>query len=370
MSSSLVVSRRNRRTPYTDRVEACGVQDYSIVNHMLLPKSFNRSVEEDYWHLKRRVQLWDVSCQRQVELRGPDAGRLAQWMTPRDLSHMKVGQCFYAPLVDEAAGLLNDPVILMRAPNWFWFSIADADILLWAKGLALGMDLDVEVTEPDVSPLAVQGPRAEDLVALVFGEEVRSLRYFQFRELPFADRCLVVARSGYSKQGGFEIYLDDSALGGLLWDTLWESGGVFDVAPGCPNLIERVEGGLLSYGNEMTRENNPFEINLDRFCRLDGKVDYVGRVALQKIAESGPSQRIRGIVFEGRPCPPCAAPWPITIDKKVVGQVTTAIWSPAFRKNIALGMVTKDHWTFGQAVDINLPDGETRRGNLCQLPLR
>ena len=145
---------------------------------------------------------------------------------------------------------------------------------------------------------------------------------------------------------------------------------MFDIAPGCPNLIERVEGGLLSYGNEMTRENNPFEINLDRFCRLDGKVDYVGRVALQKIAESGPSQRIRGMVFEGRPCPPCAAPWPITIDKKVVGQVTTAIWSPAFRKNIALGMVTKDHWTFGQAVDINLPDGETRRGKLCQLPLR
>ena len=179
MSSSLVVSRRNRRTPYTDRVEACGVQDYSIVNHMLLPKSFNRSVEEDYWHLKTQVQLWDVSCQRQVELRGPDAGRLAQWMTPRDLSRMKVGQCFYAPLVDEAAGLLNDPVILMRAPNWFWFSIADADILLWAKGLALGMGLDVEVTEPDVSPLAVQGPRAEDLVALVFGEEVRSLLFFR-----------------------------------------------------------------------------------------------------------------------------------------------------------------------------------------------
>ena len=247
MQADLVESCRNRRTPYSSRVEALGVTGYSIVNHTLLPKSFGRSVEEDYWHLKSHVQLWDVSCQRQVEIRGPDAARLSQLMTPRDLSEMSVGQCFYAPVIDENAGLLNDPVIIKRAPDWFWFSIADSDILLWAKGLSVGMNLDVLVSEPDVSPLAVQGPKAEDLVVRVFGEEVRSIRHFEFLELGFENRSLVVARTGYSRQGGFEIYLDDSNWGEALWDALWKAGASFEVAPGCPNLIERVENGLLSY---------------------------------------------------------------------------------------------------------------------------
>ena len=364
----MIVSRRNRRTPYTDRVEALGVRAYSIVNHTLLPKSFGRSVEEEYWHLKTHVQLWDVSCQRQVELRGPDAARLAQWMTPRDLSSMEVGQCFYAPLIDETAGLLNDPVIIKRAPDWFWFSIADSDVLLWAKGLALGMGLDIVIDEPDVSPLAVQGPLAENLVASVFGERVRSIRYFHFLELPFGGHNLVVARSGYSKQGGFEIYVDEKSLAGALWDTFWEAGAPFGISPGCPNLIERVEGGLLSYGNEMTRENNPLEVNLDRFCRVDGKVDYIGRIALTKIAQSGPIQRVRGILFGDSPCPPCSMPWPITVGKHIVGQVTTAIWSPLFKKNVALGMVRKEYWDFGQTVELDLPDGSCQTGEVSKLP--
>jgi dimethylsulfoniopropionate demethylase len=282
---------------------------------------------------------------------------------------MKIGQCFYAPLIDENAGLLNDPVILKRGTDWFWFSIADSDILLWAKGLALGMNLDVAINEPDVSPLAVQGPMAEDLVANVFGEQTRSIRYFHFMVLPFAGRSLVVARSGYSKQGGFEIYLDDSSLGGALWDTLWAAGEPFQVTPGYPNLIERVESGLLSYGNEMTHRNNPLEINLDRFCRVDGMIDYVGRTALQAIARSGPIQRIRGVMFDGPPCPPCGQPWPLIFEEKKVGQITTAIWSPKFQKNIALGMVEESTWEIGQKLVIQTQDGELFSGIISALPI-
>ena len=368
MSSGLAVSRRNRRTPYTDRVEALGVSGYSIVNHTLLPKSFERTVEEDYWHLKEHVQLWDVGCQRQVELRGLDAARLAQWMTPRDLRTMQPGQCYYAPLTDEHAGLLNDPVLIKRASDWFWFSIADSDVLLWAKGLALGMDLDVRVSEPDVWPLAVQGPRAEDLVASVFGNEIRSIRYFEFRQCAFAGRNLVVARSGYSKQGGFEIYLDDSALGSALWDTLWQAGVDMQIAPGCPNLIERIEGGLLSYGNEMTRQNNPLEINLDRFCHLAGEVDYIGRTALEVIARQGPSQRMRGVLIDGPRCPPCAKPWPVTVGETQVGQITSAIWSPLFKKNVALSLIQKDHWDSGTQVTVHLPQGDEMTATIVKLP--
>jgi len=368
MSSGLVTSRRNRRTPYTDSVEKLGVSGYSIVNHTLLPKSFQRTVQEDYWHLKAHVQLWDVGCQRQVELRGPDAARLAQWMTPRDLREMRVGQCFYAPLIDEKAGLLNDPVVIKRAEDWFWFSIADSDILLWAKGLALGMNLNVEVSEPDVWPLAVQGPKAETLVARVFGDEIREARYFEFQERPFCDRTLVVARSGYSKQGGFEIYLDDGTRGDELWETLWDAGHDLEVSPGCPNLIERIEGGLLSYGNEMTRENNPLEINLDRFCHFGNEIEFIGQSALADIAALGPSQRMRGLLIEGDSCPPCGKPWPVVCDGIPIGQVTSAIWSPSLKHNVGLSLIDQNFWSSDVQVQVALPDGSMRKAVVTPLP--
>jgi dimethylsulfoniopropionate demethylase len=208
----LSVSHRTRRTPFSDRVEAAGVKAYTVYNHMLLPTVF-RSVEEDYRHLKTHVQVWDVGCERQVEIAGPDAARLVQMMTPRDLGKAVVGQCLYAPLVDEAGGLVNDPVALKLAEDRFWLSIADSDVLLWAKGLALGGKLDVTVTEPDVWPLAVQGPKADTLMARLFGDSVREIGFFRFRRLPFQKHEMVVARSGWSKQGGFEIYLDRAELG-------------------------------------------------------------------------------------------------------------------------------------------------------------
>ena len=281
---------------------------------------------------------------------------------------MNVGQCFYAPVIDENAGLLNDPVIIKRGPDWFWFSIADSDVLLWAMGLSVGMNLDVVVIEPDVSPLAIQGPKAEDLVVRVFGEDVRSIRHFEFLELGFENRSLVVARTGYSKQDGFEIYLDDSNWGELLWDALWKAGASFEVAPGCPNLIERVESGLLSYGNEMTRKNNPIEINLDRFCHLGGKVDYIGRVALETISRVGPKQRIRGVIFDGPPCRPCRLPWPLILNENRIGQITTAVWSPRLRKNIAIGMVKKCAWEVGQELIVKPEGGQQCLGIVTTLP--
>jgi len=232
--AKLSISRRQRSTPYTPRVESLGVSDYSIVNHTILPKGFGRTVEQDYWHLREHVQLWDVSCQRQVELKGKDAARLTQLMTPRDLTQAQIGQCLYAPIIDQHAAMLNDPIILKLNTDHYWLSIADADILLWAKGLAVGYQLDVQIDEPDVSPLAVQGPSSDNVMAVVFGDVVRSIGFFKFLMLDFRGHPLLVARTGYSKQGGFEIYLDDSALGLELWDAIWDAGQAFNIAPGCP----------------------------------------------------------------------------------------------------------------------------------------
>lgn len=348
-------SRRLRRTPFSDGVEAAGVKAYTIYNHMLLPTVFE-SVEEDYRHLKENVQVWDVSVERQVELRGPDAARLMQMLTPRDLRGMTAGQCFYLPIVDETGGMLNDPVGLKLAEDRWWISIADSDLLFWVKGLAYGYRLDVLVDEPDISPLAVQGPKAEDLMAQVFGEAVRNVKFFRFGWFDFQGRSLAIARSGYSKQGGFEIYLEGRDLGMPLWNTLMEAGADLDVRAGCPNGIERIEGGLLSYGNDMTRDNTPHECGLGRFCSTQTAIGCVGRDALLRVAKEGPIQQIRAIAFADK-VPACDRPWPMFAKGKRVGQVTSAANSPDFGGGVAIGMVKMTHWDADTVLQVETPEG-------------
>lgn len=349
-------SRRLRRTPFSDGVEAAGVQGFTVYNRMLLPTVF-RSVEEDYHHLKSAVQVWDVACERQVELRGPDAARLMQMLTPRDLRGMLPGQCYYVPIVDETGGMLNDPVAVKLAEDRWWISIADSDLLLWVKGLVYGFRLDVLVDEPDVSPLAIQGPKADDLAARVFGEAVRDIRFFRFGMFDFQGTQLAVARSGYSKQGGFEIYVEGGHLGMPLWNALMEAGRDLDVRAGCPNLIERIEGGLLSYGNDMTDRNTPHECGLRRFCNTQTAIGCVGRDALLRVAQEGPVRQIRAIEIEGDPVPPCDRLWPVLAGDKPVGRVSSAAWSPDFGTNVAIGMVRMTHWDAGTELSVQTPEG-------------
>lgn len=350
------LSRRLRRTPFSEGVEAAGVKGYTVYNRMLLPTVFE-SVEADYHHLKKNVQVWDVSCERQVELRGPDAARLMQMLTPRDLRGMLPGQCFYVPIVDETGGMLNDPVAVKLSEDRWWISIADSDLLLWAKGLANGYRLDVLVDEPDVSPLGVQGPKADELMARVFGDRVRDIRFFKFDMFEFEGRDLAIARSGYSKQGGFEIYVEGGDIGMPLWNALFAAGEDLNVRAGCPNLIERIEGGLLSYGNDMTDDNTPHECGLGKFCNTHTAIGCVGRDALLRVAKEGPVQQIRPIAIDGDAVPPCVQPWPVFADGKQVGKVTSSAWSPDFSTNVSIGMVKLSHWDAGTRVEVETPDG-------------
>ena len=355
---ALSISRRTRNTPFSRRVQAAGVKAYTVYNHMLLPTAFN-SVEEDYHHLKSKVQVWDVSCERQVELWGPDAARLVQMLTPRDLSNMVEGQCYYTPMVDETGGMLNDPVTTKLAEDKFWVSVADSDLLFWIKGLAHALRLEVDVDEPDVSPLAIQGPRAEELVARVFGEKIRSIRFFRYDYVDFQGHRLVLARSGYSKQDGFELYVDGSHLGEPIWDTLMTAGEDLDVRAGCPNLIERIEGQLLSYGNDMTDDNTPHECGLGRFCDTQTAIGCIGRDALLRVAKEGPVQQIRPIAIEGGPAPSCDRYWPILSGRgERIGQVSSAAWSPDYQTNVSIGMVRMTHRATGTVLRVMTPDGE------------
>ncbi|MGI9391364.1 MAG: dimethylsulfoniopropionate demethylase [Boseongicola sp.] len=353
---SLSFSRRLRSTPFSAGVEAAGVKAYTNYNHMLLPTVFD-SIESDYRHLKDHVQVWDVSCERQVELVGPDADQLMQLLTPRDLRKMKADQCCYVPIVDGAGGMLNDPVAVKRGDNWWWISIADSDLLYWVKGIALGTKQNVSVCEPDVSPLAVQGPKSTELMARVFGDRVRDIRFFRYLLLPFNGTEFVVARSGYSKQGGFEIYVDGSEHGMPLWLALFEAGKDLNVRAGCPNLIERIEGGLLSYGNDVTLDNNPFECGLGKYCNLADDVDCIGKDALKRIRDRGPEREIRPFSLDGPAISNLRDPWTLSFGGQRVGQITSAAWSPDFQTNVSIGMVDKRHRDVGTELDLESPSG-------------
>ena len=376
ISTKLNMSRRIRRTPYTKRVEECGVTDFTVVNHMLLPKRFQKSVEDDYWHLNEHVQLWDVSCQRQVQISGPDASLLVQKMTPRSLKNMETGKCFYIPMIDENAGMINDPVLLKLDDDMFWISIADSDVLLWAKGIAVGLNLNVSITEPDVYPLAVQGPKSEDLMASIFGEDIRKLKFFNFRIFDFLGTKQVIARSGYSKQDGFEIYFkcfedyfDKNEMGEKIWDIIWKAGKEFNIAPGCPNLIDRIEAGLMSYGNDFTKENNPIECNLEKYCSDKSDHDFIGKKALEKIKKSGLKQKIRGVMFGGKPYKPNGKLLPVlSLSRKIIGRITSGIFSPRIKKNIGLSMISKDYWKENQKVLVETLDGKLVKGTITSLP--
>ena len=342
------------------------MKSYTVYNHMLLPTQF-RGVEQDYHHLRSAVQIWDVSCERQVELVGPDASRLAQLLTVRDLRSFAVGRCGYAPVVDNEGFLINDPVVLRLADDRFWFSVADSDVVLWAGGLAHGLGLDVSVFEPDVGPLAVQGPYAEDVVAAVFGEQVRKVRFFKFAPMTFHGHEFIVARSGWSAQGGFEIYVDDAELGALLYDTLMAAGQHRDIGPGCPNLIERIEAGLLTYGTDVTRADTALEAGLERYCSLNAPIDAIGIDALRRQVAAGIARRITGFMIEGEAVPHVRWPWPIAVDGSRVGAITSAVWSPRLGGNVALGMLGIEHTALGTAVTVDAPDG-ARNARVVEVP--
>ena len=351
MRPELLISSRTRSTPFSSRVEACGVKAYSVYNHMLLPLIF-RSLEEEYWHLCESVQVWDVSCQRQVEITGPDTQKLVQLMTPRDLSQAELGQCFYAPLCDETGGMINDPILIKHSNNHWWLSIADSDVMLWAKGLATGFGLDALVTEPDIWPLAVQGPKAEELLSRVFGKEISKILFFRSSTFNYQGTKMLVARSGWSKQGGFEIYVNDAELGGQLWDELFAKGEDLNVGPGCPNLIERIESGLLSFGGDMGYDTTPFECGLDKYVSLDADIESL---SLDELRTRKSKTKLIGIVIDRKVN---LIDKRVFIGSNVVGKITSDTWSPRYSAFLAFARCELKNLEDAQKLYVKTTSGE------------
>ena len=362
----IVKSRRLRSTPYTDRIEAHGVSSYTVYNHMLLPASF-KSLESDYHHLKKFVQVWDVAAERQVEISGKDSAKLVQLMTCRDLSNSKVGKCYYAPLVDHKGLLVNDPIINKLADDKWWLSIADSDVIFFAKGLAAGKKLEVEISEPNVNILAVQGPLSDDLMAKLFGDKIRELKFFNFQYMEFKGKKYFVARSGWSKQSGFEIYVEDNLAGQDLYDYLFELGKEFNVRAGCPNLIERIESALLSYGNDFDNRDNPFEANFNKFINLDSNVDFIGKEKLKKIQQQGIERKLMGVKIDHDKIDMYCEKTLLDDENNIVGYVRSAAYSPTFKKVIGIAMINKPYWDTKTQFKIDIAE-KIFVGKICDLP--
>ena len=362
----IVKSRRLRSTPYTDRIEAHGVSSYTVYNHMLLPASF-KSLESDYHHLKEFVQVWDVAAERQVEITGKDSAKLVQLMTCRDLSKSKVGKCYYSPLVDQEGFLVNDPIINKLAEDRWWISIADSDVIFFAKGIASGNKFEVEIKEPNVNILAVQGPLAENLMAKLFGEEIRDLKFFNFKYFNYKKHKYFIARSGWSKQGGFEVYVEDDIAGQDLYDYLFEFGKEFNIRPGCPNLIERIESALLSYGNDFDNRDNPFEANFDKFVNLDSDVNFLGKEKLKKIQQDGITRKLMGVKIDSNKIDMYCEKTLFDDKNNIVGYVRSATYSPTFKKVIGIAMINKPYWNSKDQFKINI-DERLFVGTVCDLP--
>ena len=346
-----------RKSPYFDATVRCGAQGFSVYNHMYIPRDFG-DPEQNFWNLVNDAILCDVAVERQVEITGPDAARFVQMLTPRNLSKMAIGQCKYILITNADGGILNDPILLRLAENHFWISLADSDILLWAQGVAVNSGLDVQIGEPDVSPLQLQGPKSGEIMRALFGDSILDLKYYWLREMTLDGIPLVVSRTGLSSELGYEIYLRDSSYGDMLWERIMATGMEFGLKPGHTSSIRRIEGGMLSYHADADIKTNPYELGLDRLVDLEMQADFIGKAALTRIKAAGVQRTQVGIIIASDPIKgPNTRFWPINHAGETIGKVTSAVYSPRLERNIALAMVAITHAAIGTELEVVLPSG-------------
>lgn len=346
-----------RKSPYFDATVRWGAAAFSVYNHMYIPRDFGNP-EQNFWNLINDAILCDVAVERQVEIAGPDAARFVQMLTPRDLSKLAVGQCKYVLITNAEGGILNDPILLRLEENRFWLSLADSDILLWTQGVAVHSGMDVRIHEPDVSPLQLQGPKSGEVMRALFGDSIMELKYYWLRAVDLDGIPLIVSRTGWSSELGYEIYLQDSAHGDALWEKIMAVGQPLGLKPGHTSSIRRIEGGMLSYHADADINTNPYELGLDRLVNLDSGADFIGKAALQRIRDTGVRRKQVGLLIDAAPLSgPNTTFWPIIRGGETIGKVTSAIHSPRLKQNIALAMLAVDHTALGTQVEVATDQG-------------
>ena len=347
-----------RKSPYFESTVKWGATGFSVYNHMYIPRDFGNP-EQNFWNLIEKSILCDVAVERQVEITGPDAYKFAQLLTPRDLSNIHIGQCKYVLITNNEGGILNDPILLRLAENHFWLSIADSDVLFWAQGVAINSGLNVNISEPDVSPLQLQGPTSKDIMVKLFGESIKDLKYYWFKEYNLDDIPLIISRTGWSSEFGYELFLRDGSKGNNLYEKIMSAGKEYGLQPGHTSSIRRIEGGMLSYHADADIHTNPFELGFDRLVSLDNDIEFIGKAALKKIKATGIKRKQVGLEIN---CEPLSGPnttfWSIKKNNNKIGKVTSAVYSPRLKKNIALAIINIENSKIGTKLDVETHEGK------------
>ena len=351
---------RTRLSPYFEGTQASGAKAYSVYNHMYLP-SWYRDTDEEYWAVTNDVVIWDVAVERQVQIKGPDAFEFTNFITTKDLNKCKVKQCKYTLICDDKGGVINDPVLSRLDNDIFWLSLSDSDVLLWAKGLAYNSKWNVELSEPDVAPMQVQGPKSKPLMISLFGSELESLRYYHCLDGTLSGMEMLVTRTGYTGEIGYEIYLKNASKDGLkLWNTMLEAGKPYNISPTGPSLIRRLEHGIRNYGQDVRLDNNPYEVGLGFTVDLNQEADFVGKESLTQIKKEGLKKKLVGIEFGTERMKGWNEDyWPVIENDKQIGQVTTAAYSPSLKKNIGYAMLPIERTEIGTKITILARGDET-----------
>jgi aminomethyltransferase len=358
---------RLRRTPYFEATQRYGPLGFTVYNHMFFPIRYDTLLNE-YNHLLEHVTVWDVSVERNVEITGPDAAAFTNLLTPRNLNKCAVGQGKYVIITGEDGGIINDPVLMRLGKNHFWLALADSDVLLWARGVAYKSRMKVKITEPDVSPMQIQGPKSKQVVKALFGDKVLKLKYYYFLETKLDDIPVIVTRTGWTAEVGYEIYLRDGSKGVELWERVMEAGKPHNIRPTGPSDIRRVEAGILNWGADMTLDTNPYEVGLGWLVDSDKRTDYIGKKALQKIKKEGVKQKLVGVEIAGDPIEFNMTKWPVYRQGKVVGKITSALHSPRLAKNIGYAMVPIADAELGTQLVIDIPGAGDRSATVVKKP--
>ena len=361
------IGTRIRKSPYFDSNIKYGVTGFTVYNKMYLPTGFS-GPETEYESLINDVTFGDFAAERQIEINGPDAYKFVRYIQPRNLEKCEIGFCKYILLTDQNGGIINDACLLRLEENKFWISPGDGDVILWLQGLAINSNMDVSIHEPDASPLQISGPKSGKLIQKLFNGEHDDLGYYKARQTSLDDIPMVIARTGWSGELSYELYLQNRKLGNKLFDMVHDAAVEFNGRVIAPNTIRTIEGGILSYGSDFGREHNPFTIGLGRLVDVDQETDFIGKEALKKIKENGLTEKLVGLELEGDAIK--KAPenfWRVTNDDKKIGRVSRAFFSPRLQKNIALAIVNIDFSEEGTEIIVESPNGDYP-GKVVKLP--
>ncbi|MXX90266.1 MAG: glycine cleavage system protein T [Boseongicola sp. SB0677_bin_26] len=364
--ASLSFQPRIRKGAFFDASWRYGCRAFSVYNRTYISSTFSTPLEE-YRKVTEDVAIWPVMGERQVEISGPDAAGFVQFLTPRDMTGCMVGQCKYALITSVEGGILCDPIILRLAEDRFWLSTSDCDLELWARGVAVHSPMRVKIRDAGVSVIQVQGPKSPRLMANLFGESILDLKYFRLAFTDFQGQTLTVSRTGWSGEFGYEIYLGNPDQGDALFDALMQAGSDCGVAPGAVSQARRIEAGILSWGVDMSQDENPYEVGLDRLVELDGTREFIGRAALARLKGQRVKRRLVGMRIEGSALDPNEDPWPLTRNGEASGRLTSLAYSPRLETNVALGLVPAEQAIVGTELMAGTWDGP-RKARVSELP--